>query len=79
MILLLFSDKNLPRFTTEQETLLLILNEKLIFNTKPLYEAEGIEPLPKHHDLYKKPHASSRRMWKIKILKSINSIKNKIK
>lgn len=54
MILLLFSDKNLPRFTTEQETLLLILNEKLIFNTKPLYEAEGIEPLPKHHDLYKK-------------------------
>lgn len=63
MILLLFSDKNLPRFTTEQETLLLILNEKLIFNTKPLYEAEGIEPLPKHHDLYKKPHALSQRMW----------------
>lgn len=30
----------------------ILLNEKLIFNTKPLYEAEGIEPLPKHHDLY---------------------------
>ena len=45
------SDKNLPRFTTEQETLL--LNEKFIFNTKPLYEAEGIEPIHKHHDLYK--------------------------
>lgn len=44
------SDKNLPRFTTEQETLL--LNEKFIFNTKPLYEAEGIEPIPNHHDLY---------------------------
>lgn len=44
------SYKNLPRFTTEQETLL--LNEKFIFNTKPLYEAEGIEPIPNHHDLY---------------------------
>ena len=30
-----------------------LLNEKFIFNTKPLYEAEGIEPIHKHHDLYK--------------------------
>ena len=48
--IIVISDKNLPRFTTEQETLL--LNEKFIFNTKPLYEAEGIEPIHKHHDLY---------------------------
>lgn len=32
------SDKNLPRFTTEQETLL--LNEKLIFITKTLVRSE---------------------------------------
>lgn len=36
MILLLFQNKNLPRFTTEQETLLLILNEKLIFIINPV-------------------------------------------
>ena len=67
------SDKNLPRFTTEQETLLLILNEKLIFITKPLYEAEGIEPLPKHHDLYKNNTRYHNECGKIKILKSINT------
>lgn len=73
MILLLFQNKNLPRFTTEQETLLLILNEKLIFITKPLYEAEGIEPLPKHHDLYKNNTRYHNECGKIKILKSINT------
>ena len=57
------SDKNLPRFTTEQETLLLILNEKLIFITKTLVRSGRNRTFPKHHDLYKKPHASSRRMW----------------
>ena len=31
----------------------ILLNLKQIFNTKPLYEAEGIEPIHKHHDLYK--------------------------
>lgn len=45
------SDKNLPRFTTEQETLL--LNEKLIFITKTLVRSGRNRTFPKHHDLYK--------------------------
>ena len=61
MILLLFLIKTCH---VSQRSRKLLLNEKFIFNTKPLYEAEGIEPIHKHHDLYKKkPHASSRRMW----------------
>ena len=50
MILLLFLIKT---FHVSQRSRKLLLNEKFIFNTKPLYEAEGIEPIHKHHDLYK--------------------------
>ena len=49
MILLLFLIKTCH---VSQRSRKLLLNEKFIFNTKPLYEAEGIEPIPKHHDLY---------------------------
>ena len=50
MILLLFLIKTCH---VSQRSRKLLLNEKFIFNTKPLYEAEGIEPIHKHHDLYK--------------------------
>lgn len=53
MILLLFLIKTCH---VSQRSRKLLLNEKFIFNTKPLYEAEGIEPIHKHHDLYKKNH-----------------------
>lgn len=49
MILLLFLIKTCH---VSQRSRKLLLNEKFIFNTKPLYEAEGIEPIHKHHDLY---------------------------
>ena len=50
MILLLFLIKTCH---VSQRSRKLLLNEKFIFNTKPLYEAEGIEPIHKHHDPYK--------------------------
>lgn len=36
MILLLFQNKNLPRFTTQQENMKTLLNEKLIFIINPV-------------------------------------------
>lgn len=50
MILLLFLIKTCH---VSQRSRKLLLNEKFIFNTKPLCEAEGIEPIHNHHDLYK--------------------------
>ena len=51
MILLLFLIKTC--LVSQRSRKHFLLNEKFIFNTKPLYEAEGIEPIHKHHDLYK--------------------------
>ena len=85
MILLLFLIKTCH---VSQRSRKLLLNEKFIFNTKPLYEAEGIEPIHKHHDLYKNHthhhdecgNSKNEQNPKMnKILKSINSVKNKIK
>lgn len=50
MILLLFLIKTCH--VSQRSRKHFLLNEKFIFNTKPLYEAEGIEPIHKHHDLY---------------------------
>ena len=80
MILLLFLIKTCH---VSQRSRKLLLNEKFIFNTKPLYEAEGIEPIHKHHDLYKNHTHHHDECGNSKngnkILKSINSVKNKIK
>ena len=85
MILLLFLIKTCH---VSQRSRKLLLNEKFIFNTKPLYEAEGIEPIHKHHDLYKNHthhhdecgNSKNEQNPKMnKILKSTNSVNNKIK
>lgn len=69
MILLLFLIKTCHVSQRSRK----IFNKGKTYITKPLYEAEGIEPLPKHHDLYKNHTRYHNECGKIKILKSINT------
>ena len=79
MILLLFLIKTCH---VSQRSRKLLLNEKFIFNTKPLYEAEGIEPPPNHHDLFKNHthhHDECGNSKNEQNIKTITFVTNKIK